>query len=96
MWRLNLGLAALLSMSASATDIYNNSTNDLSIRFNPGALQVGDEINLVQQPMFRNITNFSFEYYGLASGATFAGAVQARIRFYENNGLPVNGFVTPL
>lgn len=93
--RLNVGLAALVSLSASAdVAIYDNSVNDLTTRYNPGTLQVGNEIQLAGTD--RYLTSFSFEFYGLASGANFAGSpVTAQVRFYENTGTPYNGYPTP-
>lgn len=94
LWRLSVGLAALLALSASATTIYDNSVNDLTLRHNPGTLEVGDEILLASTE--RYLTDFSFEYYGLASGVNFAGgSIQARVRFYENTGPLFNGYPTP-
>jgi len=87
--------ALLWAEPARAAVIYSNSTNDNMIRFNPGLLEVGDEINLVGSE--RYLTNFSFEYYGTntASAFTFAGSPEARIRFYLNDGAPFNGYPTP-
>ena len=82
------GLAGPLS----ATVIFDNTVNDLTTRFNPGTLEVGDEINLASTG---NLTLFSFEYWGTASGASFAGSVQAEVRFYQNTGTPFNGYPTP-
>jgi hypothetical protein len=62
--------------------IYNNSTNDTGFRFNPGLVEVGDEIVLGGRTDFRRVTNFTFEYYGL----NFSGDEKAQIRFYANNG----------
>jgi hypothetical protein len=89
--------AFLTAISASAVPIYRNSTNDLTIRFQPGTLEVGDEILFTNSPMPTYITNFSFEYWGTntANPFTFAGSVQARVRFYLNNGAPFNGYATP-
>src|ERR1017187_769762 len=94
---IELGVGALLmgcclSVSAVPVTIYDNSVNDLHTRFNPGTLQVGDEILLAGTA--RQLTYFSFEYYGLANGldtGSFAGTVQAEVRFYVNNGAPFNG-----
>lgn len=94
-WRLNVGLAAFLSLSASAaTTIYDNSVNDLATRYDPGTLQVGNQIQLAGTD--RLLTTFSFEFYGLASGPNFAGSpVTAEVRFYENTGPLFNGYPTP-
>jgi len=85
------------SPSLRATPIYDNSVNDLSTRFNPGTTEVGDEILLGSTE--RYLTNFSFEYYGTNTASpgnlAFAGPVQARIRFYQNDGAAFNGYATP-
>jgi hypothetical protein len=88
---LGFGLAVPLS----AQTIFDNAVNDLTTRFNPGTYQVGDEINLANTG---NLTLFSFEYWGvggLDSGATFAGTIQAEVRFYLNTGPTFNGYPTP-
>jgi hypothetical protein len=78
-----------------AATIFDNSLNDLSVRFNPGTKEVGDEIILAGTE--RYLTGFSFEYWGTntANPTTFAGAVQAQVKFYRNNGTPFNGYPTP-
>jgi hypothetical protein len=87
-----LGLL-LAGSSASAAVIYDNSANDLLTRFNPGLMEVGDEIILAGTE--RYLTHFDFEYWGTATGSSFAGSVQARVRFYENNGPLFNGYPSP-
>lgn len=82
-----------LTSPLTAATIFDNSHNDLSTRFNPGGLEVGDEILLAGTE--RYLTTFSFEYWGTASGASFAGDVQARVRFYQNNGALVSGYAAP-
>ncbi len=69
--------------------------NDLQARFNPGGLEVGDEIGLAGTA--RYLTNFSFEYWGTngTGDPYFAGNVEARIRFYRNDGPPFNGYAAP-
>ena len=93
--RLSFGLAVLASLGATAAvPIYDNSANDLTLRYNPGTLEVGNEIFLAGTEL--HLTTFSFEFYGLASGANFAGSISAQVRFYENTGLPAfNGYPTP-
>src|ERR1035438_6193955 len=81
-----------LSLPVSAATLFDNSVNDLFTRFNPGSLEVGDEINLAS---CGNLTYFSFEYWGTASGANFAGSIQADVRFYLNTGPNFNGYPTP-
>jgi hypothetical protein len=79
--------AALLAPTAHAELVYNNSSNDLTNRFNPGTNEVGDEIVLAGGG--RILTDFTFQYWGVF---TNSGA-DARIRFYANdgstNGLPL-------
>jgi hypothetical protein len=81
--------------SVRAVTIFDNSAHDLVTRLNPGTNEVGDEI-LLGSPE-RYLTNFSFEFWGTNStGSTaFAGSVAARVRFYQNNGPPFNGYLTP-
>lgn len=93
-----LALLAALSLgtNARATTIYDNSVNDLLTRFNPGLLEVGDQIVLAGTERF--LTNFSFEYYATntANPSALAGAnVEARVRFYLNDGVLFNGYATP-
>lgn len=78
-----------------AATIFDNSANDLVTRFNPGTLEVGDQIILAGTD--RWLTTFSFEYWGVntASPTTFAGAITAEVRFYENNGMLFNGYSAP-
>jgi hypothetical protein len=98
---LLLAIVALWAGSAvplsAATTIFDNSVNDLSVRFNPGTYEVGDEIQLASTE--RYLTDFSFEFWGVntASPTSFAGAVEARVRFYENTGAldPFNGYPSP-
>ena len=75
--------------------IYNNSTNDLSTRFSPGTLEVGDEITLAGTE--RYLQSFSFEYWGTntANPTAFAGAIQAEVKIYLNDGAAFNGYLSP-
>jgi hypothetical protein len=92
-----LALFAGATQQLSAAVIYDNSANDLSLRFNPGTYQVGNEINLAGTE--RSLTNFSFEFWGTNTASpgniTFAGSVKAEVRFYLNNGPTFNGYATP-
>lgn len=93
---LALGVLVMgTSLRAQESVIYNNSTNDLHTRFNPGTLEVGNQVVLAGTERF--LTTFTFEDRGTntASATTFAGDVQARVRFYENNGSLFNGYPTP-
>jgi hypothetical protein len=101
-FRLNglLILAALWlgsTLPLCATTIFNNSSNDLHVSFNPGTYEVGDQIILASTE--RYLIHFDFEFWGtntLSPGnVTFAGAVEARVRFYENNGTLFNGYASP-
>jgi hypothetical protein len=95
-WNLAMAVGAVCvssCLSASGTVIYDNSKNDLGIQFDPGTLEVGDEIILAGTA--RMLQMFSFEYWGTASGASFAGNVKAEVKFYLNDGLPFNGYSTP-
>jgi hypothetical protein len=74
------GSLALTAQTARADLVYDNSTNDLLIRFNPGTNEVGDEIILA--PGARIVTNFIFQYWGL----NFSGTEKVEVRFYANNG----------
>jgi hypothetical protein len=80
----------------AATPIFDNSVNDLVHQFDPGTLEVGDEITLGGTE--RYLTHFDFEYWSVTANpdhVTFAGTVQARVRFYVNDGTPFNGYATP-
>ena len=81
--------------SLPAATIFDNSSNDLGVRFNPGTLEVGDEIMLAGTD--RYLTFFSFEYWGVSTlnPSLFAGTVEARVQFYANSGAPFNGYNTP-
>ncbi len=75
--------------------VYDNAETDLSIRFNPGALEIGDEI-ILDASAARYASEFVFEYWGLNSNQVdFVGNVQARVRFYRNDGADFNGYPTP-
>ncbi len=88
-------LWASFCLPLSAATIYDNSANDLLTRYNPGTFEVGDEITLAGTDRF--LTNFSFEFWGenSASSSAFAGTVEARVRFYQNDGPLFNGYATP-
>ena len=88
-------LACFTGSALGAATIFDNSVHDLNTRFNPGTYEVGDEIELAGAQ--RNLTSFAFEYWGnnTANPARFAGAVEARVRFYMNDGTPFNGYATP-
>jgi len=79
---LLLFLAAGVCQQSRADLVYDNSSTDLAVRFNPGTNEVGDEIVLTTTNSSRYVTNFIFEYYGTG----FSGNEQARLRFYRNDG----------
>jgi hypothetical protein len=87
-------LCAGLALPAGADIIFNNTTTSLGRHFDPGTLQVGDEILLAGTA--RYLSTFSFEYWGTSSTpGAFAGSVNARIRFYVNDGALQNGYPAP-
>ena len=89
-------LAITIGVKLYAGTIYDNSVNDLSTRFKPGSLEVGDEIILSVTDPSRYLQTFSFEYYGTNTvGASFSGSVTAQVRLYLNDGAPFNGYPTP-
>ena len=95
-------LCAGLSLSAKADELYFNTVNPVGPsggdpnRFNPFNFEVGNEIILANPGWVGAfITGFTFEYWGTASGSTFAGPVQVDVRFYLNDGPPFNGYSTP-
>jgi hypothetical protein len=93
-----LWLALVLPASAATQTIFDNSVNDYHVRFNPGTNMVGDQIILGGSPSFRNLSMFSFEYWGTntANPTTFAGDVKAEVRFFLNDGpLGPSGYNTP-
>jgi hypothetical protein len=92
---LGLLSATVLSWSAGAVTIYDNSGNDLVTRLNPGLKEIGDEIIFAGTE--RYVTQFDFEYYGLnsANSLLFSGNVEARVRFYLNDGPTFNTYATP-
>jgi hypothetical protein len=94
---LTVALMIISAVKVTAGTIYDNSTSDLNARFTPGTFEVGDEIILSSADASRFLTTFSFEYYGTntANPVAFSGNVQARLRFYLNDGTPFNGYATP-
>ncbi len=92
-------LLALSSQFALAAEIvYENASNDLNTNLDPGTREVGDEIIL--DGTARWLSEFTFEYWGTntLSDIEFAGTVEARIRFYLNDGPPlpdIDDILTP-
>ncbi len=79
------------------TFVYDNSANDLLYRFDPGPLEVGNEIILAGSARYASL--FSFEFWGFGPAGdplAFEGDVQARVRFYKNDGpLSASGYSSP-
>lgn len=73
-------LAGLIGGTAHGDVVYANSTNDLSLRFNPLSFEVGDEI--VLDGTARYVTAFNFQYWGVG----WSGDEEMRLRFYANDG----------
>jgi len=74
--------------------VYDNSVHDLLYRFNPGPLEVGNEIILAGSDRYASI--FSFEFWGFSrAGYVFEGDVRARVRFYRNDGPLSSGYPSP-
>lgn len=72
--------------SLRADVVYNNSVNDLGLRFGAqNGVQIGDQITLAGTS--RRLTSFSVEYFG----ENFHGNEYATIRLFENNGPLFNG-----
>ena len=84
-----------LALPAAASTIFDNSAHDLVTRFNPGTLEVGDEIVLAGSD--RLLTDFSFEYWGenTTHADAFTGTIEARVQFYQNTGALFNGYAAP-
>jgi hypothetical protein len=72
-------------LTYAAAIVYDNSSNDLNFDLDPGTSEVGDEIMLAGTE--RWLSEFTFEYWGSADDPlAFTGSVEARIRFYLNDG----------
>lgn len=91
-----LALAASTPLQAQRT-LFDNTSTDLQYRLTAGTAQIGDQIILSEAGVY--MTAFSFEYFGTntasAGTTTFGGPVQARVRFYLNDGSPFNGVPGP-
>jgi hypothetical protein len=74
-----------LTTNPTPRAVYDNTANDLALRFDLGGLEAGDEIILDRDAV--QLSRFSFEFWGEgAGGGPFAGNVQVRVRFYRNDG----------
>ena len=74
----------------SGVVVYDNWTNNLGQPFGPGSVEVGNQITLAGTQ--RYASRFGFGYWGsntVQSG--FEGQVEARVRFYRNDGAVVSG-----
>lgn len=81
---------AMLAGSLHADIVYNNTVNDLQLRFGAqNGIQIGDQITLAGSS--RLITNFTCEYFG----TNFSGNEFATIRFFKNDGPQVSGYASP-
>jgi subtilisin-like proprotein convertase family protein len=83
--------------SAGAVEnlVYDNWTNSLGQRLDPGQSEAGNQVTL--SGLERYPSRFTIEYWGTnANNTTFAGTVTAQVRFYQNDGpaLPT-GEATP-
>lgn len=72
------------SSHAQSQLIYDNSTIDRNVRFNPGTNEVGDQITLGGTA--RWVTDFTFQYWGTNFLGNPYPDEQARVRFYKNDG----------
>ncbi len=90
-----LGVRSALPLGA--TVIFGNSTHDQMTRFEFGTLELGDEILLDSHTPERYLTNFSFEFWGTntADPTQFSQPVEARVRFYLNDGPEFHGYASP-
>lgn len=75
--------------------VYDNTVNDLLLRFDLAGLEAGDEIILAESA--DDLVRFSFEFWGEGpGGGAFEGDVQVRTRFYRNNGvMTASGYPAP-
>ena len=105
---LQLGVlgACLLSLSAVAQiRIYDNSVNDLVLRYTPpttgtpGTLaEVGNQVDVVRATLNNQyLSTFNFEFYGTNTihPGSFSGSISAQVRFYLNDGSLVSGYNSP-
>lgn len=84
-WIEGAAVVGLIAASATAqTVVYDNSANPLNSYF-ASQTEFGDQITLGGTERFAH--TFTFEYYatGLSGGET------ARVRFWRNDGVPIEG-----
>ncbi len=90
------GFDPITARDAGVVDafVYDNSVHDLLYRFNPGPLEVGNELILAGSARYASL--FSFEFWGFSTaGYVFEGDVRARVRFYQNDGPLSSGYHSP-
>ena len=95
MWKIwAIAILPAFAVGAQEAFLYNNSTTfaNYNLMF-PNNLEVGDQIWLDNYTAYPYLAGFSFEYY--SPNNAFTGAVSADVRFYLNDGTPVNGYATP-
>lgn len=95
---LPAALAASMAMSASASVvIYSNTNNPLGLNLSAGNIggtsaELGDEVVMSLVPT-APLESFQFNFW--ASGFTGNPQIQARVRFYDNDGVPPIGAANP-
>jgi PEP-CTERM motif len=72
-----------------------HDTNGHNVVFDPGTVQVGNQVRLAGTTFDRILQSFSIDYVASASGASFTGTPMIELRLYDNTGVPNNGFPTP-
>lgn len=96
---------ALTAGSTRAGTVYDNTTTDTGgVLMLTNNQVVGGEIFPDQLVAFPYLTNFSFEYYSPTIGLNYlnpllwpggSGQVRADIKFYRNDGVATNGYLSP-
>lgn len=85
-------LIAMRPDAVRASIVYNNYTTDIGSRYDPGLLEVGDEVILGAGP--RTLSDFKFLYWG--TGA-WSGNETVTLNIYKNDGPPdlSTGYASP-
>jgi hypothetical protein len=74
--------------------VYDNNSEGILAPYEVGLREVGNQVSLGGANRFPK--SFSIEYWGAASpGPNFQGIVQARVRFYRNDGPVVDSLPGP-
>ena len=90
---LALALSIALPLGAfSQVVVYDNTDNDLTLRFNIGTSRVGDEVNLAGTE--RELYGFSFEFFYTNSSAA-PSTPSFQVTLYANDGPDFNSEATP-